>query len=516
MSSHVDALGYLLAAVVFSVGFLSGRIHSNLDSTVRAIGERSWGVREAIGEGSRLGPADLAELLGVVRGSTDYVAVGSRILNWTIFATTFAVLGDAIALRARGVDAPDHEMLVIFLLFAASLGVVTFSEFDVRRVSIERHREISASTLGRLQKLAHLMAAGDIPRASRELARLRETFPTWGLLVELEAYLDLLRGQPRRGLKRIESLLDRGGDLYVSPVVGAACCLELGGRDSALELLARIERRHENTGHLGLQRALAVSAGHLPALLASRDSLTPASSLDSPTRSHSVTQELIGREIERRRQPVRELAFDLDPAKVPQTAHLMTTLERWERGGQLQDFASDRVLSSLLQIVLGPETQTSAAALLQSCAADCHDPVTLESFGLVAFACGEPRSALGFFEAAIRLAPAAARSHWGRAIACHRVGWFDAASASLRRVATLSNDAPLLSLTQRLFQDQPVRMDPAEVASTYPMGLDGMHRFELALLGIDIGGEQEPSLRGRFTAGLIGLALAHNSLEDSA
>jgi hypothetical protein len=513
MDHHLDALGYLLAAVVFSVGFLSNRIHSNLDSTVRAVGERSWRVRQAISEGSRLGPTELADLLGVVHGSTDYVAAGSRILNWTLFAVACGVLGDAIVLRANGAEAPDDLMIVLGLLFSASLAVVLFSEFDVRRVSIERHREIAASTLGRLHNLARLMAHSDIPKASLELARLRETFPTWGLLVELEAYVDLLEKRPGDGLERIELLISSGDDLYVSPVVGTACCLELEGLASALTLLERIERRNESIGHLGLHRALAVNSGHLPALLSRRDSLPPAASLDDRHTPRDVAQDLIGEEIERRREPIHDLAFDLDPAKVRQTASLMATLELWEHGGQLSDFVSDDVLSGLLQFVLTPQEHRSGVVALEPYALDCHDPIRLESFGLVAFACGEPRAALGFFESAIRLAPAAARSHWGRAIACHRVGWFDAATASLKRVATLSDDVPLLSITQRLFKDRARCLKPADVQSTYSSALDDMDRFELALLGIDVGISDGTAIRDKFASGLIALALEHNSAE---
>jgi hypothetical protein len=512
MDSHLDALGYLLAAVVFSVGFLSGRVHSNLDSTMRAVGERSWRVRQAISEGGRLGPADLADLLGVVHGSTDYVAAGSRILNWAIFGTTLAVLVDAFVLLFSGTEAPDHVMIVLTLLFAASLAVVVFSEFDVRRVSIERQREIDASTLGRLQKLAKLMAAEEIPEASRELSRLRETFPTWGLLVELEAYLDLLMGRPRDGLDQIESLISSDGDLHVSPIVGTACCLELGGLDSALELLTRIERREGSDDYPGLHRALAVSAGHLSALLASRDYPTLESSAIDRNPSHSVTQELIGEEIERRREPVRNLAFDLDPAKMPQTAPLVATLGQWEHGSTLRDFDSSLALSTLLTVILEPGERRDVSAALQAFATKCRDPLTLESFGLVAFASGEPRTALGFFEAAIRLAPAAARSHWGRAIACHRVGWLDAASASLRRVATLSDDVPLLSITRRVFQENAAPIDPLEVANAYPSDMDDLDRFELALLGIEVEVEGGTSIQRRFTSRLVELALQNNQL----
>jgi hypothetical protein len=515
MDKHLDALGYLLAAVVFSVGFLSGRIHSNLDSTIRAVSEQSWRVRQAISNGSRLGPADLADLLGIVHSSTDYLAVASRVLNWTIFATTGAILIDAIGLRASGAKAPDHEMLVLGLLFAASLAVVTFSEFDVRRVSVEQKREIRASTLGRLQNLAHLVERSDTSGVTQELARLRETFPTWGLLIELEAYVELLDGKPRRGLDQIESLLNKRGDLYVSGVVGVACCLALDDLDSALALLARIELQGGNINHLDrLHQALAVSAGHLPALLSSHESPISATSSRRLPQPRSVGQGLLGQEIERRREPIHDLALDLDPAEITQTAPLMVTLELWEHDTQPSDCGSSGDLPDVVRLVLDPESRGSTQPALKSYTVGCHDPITLESFGLVAFACGEPRTALGFFESSIRLSPAAALSHWGRAIACHKVGWYDASAASLNRVATLSEDLPLLAVTRQLFRDGPARVGPAAIPNFYSAELNVMDCFQLALLGIDMGAPQTDLLRDRFAFALITLALEHNAVES--
>lgn len=513
MDNHLHTLGYLLGAVVFAVGFLSTRIHSNLDSTIREVGERSRAVRQALNEGESLGPADLAELLGVVRSPTDYVAQGSRLLNWAIFATSAAILADALYLDWHGdSEAPEHVLFVLSLLFVVTLGAVMFSEFEVRRVSIERQREISATTLGRLHELARLMAAGDLIKATTELDLLREAFPTWGLLIEIEAYLDLLRGQPHQGLKQIESLVKGDSELHLSPVVGAACCLELDGLDSALDLLARIEQRGGSERHPLLRRALAVSAGHLAALLAEREQ-PPATAPEEPEEppARRVLQKLMGDEIERRREPVRDLGFDLNPAKLRQTAPLMATLERWEDNGELEDFESVPALFGLLQLILEPDTQQPPAAVLQARAKGCRDPLTLESFGFAALACGEPRTALRFFETAIHIAPAAGRSHWGRAIACYRVGWRDAASASLRRAETLTDEAPLLSLTQRLFEDPLTTIDPIEVEAIYPHGFDDMDRFELALLGVDIPSSRASSIQERFAASLIARALTSNS-----
>jgi hypothetical protein len=511
VDNHLHTLGYLLGAVVIAVGFLSTRIHSNLDSTIREVGERSRAVRQALNEGESLGPADLAELLGVVRSPRDYVAQGSRLLNWAIFATSAAILADALYLAWHdGADGPEHALLVLTLLFLVTFAAVVFSEFELQRVSIERRREISATTLGRLHELARLMAANKLGGARAELNLLRETFPTWGLLIEIEAYLDLRGGQPAQGLEQIEFLVKGDSELHLSPVVGAACCLELGGLDSALDLLARIEQRGGSEGHPLLRRAVAVSAGHLPALLAEREQ--PRESVPEEPPARNMAQRLLGDAIERRREPVRNLGFALDPAKLPQTAPLMATLERWEGNSELEDFESVPMLFALLELILGPDTpQPPAAVLLQARAEGCRNPLTLESFGFATLACGEPRTALGFFERAIHMAPAAGRSHWGRAIACSRVGWRDAASASLRRAETLTDETPLLSLTQRLFEAPHTAIDPVDVEGIYPHGFDDMDRFELALLGVDIPPSGASPIQARFAAGLIAHALASSS-----
>jgi hypothetical protein len=513
MDKHLDALGYLLAAIVFSVGFLSARIHSSLDSIVRTVSERSRGVRQELGEGRRLAPADLADLLTVIHRSTDYIARGSRVLNWTIFVIACAVVVDAVGLSVDGASAPDNELILICLLFVAGFAVVMFSEFDVRRVSIERRKEIAASPLGRIQNLGYALAEREVANARRELARLRAIFPTWDLLVELEAYVDLLEDLSDQGLRRIESLIETERDLYVSPVVGTACCLQLKNRSAALALLTRIERRDEGVSDVQrIHRALAITAGHLPALLATSP---PRSHYSRGDEGHDIVSGMIEPDVNRR-QSTEDLSVALDPVEVDQTAPLMRTMYLWDHGSNLSDFGREGILVRLLRCVLDWETRPSekqsVAAALEPRRSDSPDAEMLESMGLVAYAFGEPRAALRFFESAIRLAPAATRSHWGRAIACNRVGWKDAAATSLRRAVTLSDQTPLLSFTHTRFSTPSAPVDPAEVAGMYT-ALGDMDRFELALLGVDLDIEQGTSIRSRFAHALIKLALAQSTRE---
>jgi hypothetical protein len=338
------------------------------------------------------------------------------------------------------------------------------------------------------------------------------------LLIELDAYVDLLDNRPERGLRRIESLIETERALYVSPVVGTACCLQLKNRNSALALLSRIERRDERVSDVQrIHRALAITAGHLPALLATGPSRSSFSHADvEPDAAFGA----VGREVSRPRQPAEDLSVALDPVAVSQTAPLMRTMHLWDHGSDLSDFGDEGILARLLRCVLSWEMQSvlekqSVAAVLEPRISDSPDAEMLESVGLVAYTCGEPRAALRFFESAIRLAPAASRSHWGRAIACYRVGWADAAATSLRRAVTLSDETPLLSLTRLRFSTPSILLDPAKVADMYTE-LGDMDRFELALLGVDLGVDEGTSIRTRFAHTLIKLALVQSMREAAA
>jgi hypothetical protein len=504
MDNHLHALGYLLAAATFSVGFLSERIHGALNSATRILMDSSWRVRQAILENERLGPADLADLLGEIPGSRrDYIAVGSRVLNWTIFVTTCIIFGDVLGLRRNGARGPDHEFLLIVLLFGATFAVVVFSEFDVHRVAREKRDELRVSTLGRLQRLARLMEHSDITHAEHELMLLRESFPTWALPVELAAYLDLVQGRPDAARARIRSLLQTRTPLYLSPVVGAACCLRQHDSDAGLELLDEIGRRGEDIRHwTRLRRALEVTSGHLPALLADPES-EPSDRASTDSSRGATAQRVLGQEVERMRHHNRNVALDLDPQRVSDIAPLMDELNAWETGDAADDLNSG-VLSAFLGLILD-RTPDAASKLLAPFTANRSDAAALESLGLIALTCSESRVALGYLEAAIRLSPASARAHWGRAVACHRVGWSDAAKASLKRVDALSDDSPLLSVTRSLLSGESATTEAERV---YPATITNMRRFELALIGVPGSLAVGKRVRERFASALIDRAYA--------
>ena len=67
MEKHTDVLGFLLGAIVVWMGFLSTRAHAAFESAVHETTSLSWRLQESLRQGDRIGPLEIAELLGVTR-----------------------------------------------------------------------------------------------------------------------------------------------------------------------------------------------------------------------------------------------------------------------------------------------------------------------------------------------------------------------------------------------------------------------------------------------------------------
>lgn len=491
MDQHIAVLGFLLSATVFSVGFLSARIHASYDTCEVEVNGQSWRIRDALLRRERMSPAAIDGSLTVLRRARDTVTVITRIINGLLLAATAALSVDALILMSRGVPAPDHALLLIATVFVGSAAVTAIGEFDVRKVTSDQRAMLSNSLPGRIDSLAAALAAGRYAAVDEIVNELHDAFPDWGLLTEVQAYSLLRQGKAREAYDSIDALVARSDDVYLSHLVGAAAAMNLGDGLAALRILAAVRRRAPHlAGIEQLNRALTLYLGHLPAVMADRTAEVSAPPRRRPRSGRFGAQ---------------RHTLDIGIHDMPETARLMRVLAAWESSGSLPAFVKEADQSPLLAAVRAvlPEAGPGDDRLRSS-----NDPAALETLGMIKLAAGDPREALRIFERAVRLAPAASRLHWGIAVASHRIGWTSAAATSLGRAETLVSHAPIVTLTRDAFE-QETPPAPAAVALAFPAGVRPLDRLQLAMIGVPAGADPDRStVGGRFVGTLLDMALA--------
>jgi tetratricopeptide (TPR) repeat protein len=431
------------------------------------------------------------------------------VANAGVFAATLVVFVDALILLADGKSAPVHAALIVWMLFLGAVFVAALGAYDAHRVTRDQRASVEITTLGRLDRIAALLHDGKIEDLGTRLHELRETFPDWGLLAELESYVDLRLGNPARGLARVERLLAGSDDLYVTPVVGVACALAAGDEDAASDLLAHIPEGSGAARHVRLlQQAVGLRRAHLDSLLGRDARLAHAPSPGSRT---AASPRLLGGIAERLPISKAALSLDLAPADVPETASLLELLERWYDSSDpaaLRAFIRGSMLDLLLDYVWSSEGERkNAAALLLESARAAHDPLVLETCGFVFLALGGYADAIRSLEQALRMLPSAARCHWGLALAYDRLGWAEAAHTALRRAETLEWSPAIVGLTERFLSPGRLAGEDTVKARLYFFrnGAESLDRFVAALLGVtpeDVPATRQ-SLRDRFLDALV-------------
>jgi hypothetical protein len=509
MEKYIDVLGYLLAAMVFSVGFLGSRVHATYEATVREVREQSWRLRNALLHGDPVGPMELSDAVAVARRTTDQVARLSRIVNRLLFAAMIVVYIGAVWLLAHGASGPPWAYMITSLVFLGGASVIVIGEFDVRNVGIDQQAAIRGSLVGSASELAAALAAGDLQACKKMLASLAETYPSWALLTELRAYVDLREGLPATGLRRVTQLARTGTHLYLTPVVGVACAVAEEDTAAGLRLLDGLIARNETGRNLmALRAGLALGWAHLetmsqehgPAELDAAVGARPGSAglapIPSPQQAGGV--------------PGPSGPLDLSPAGIPETAGLLHLARAWWDGqheGDLRVLAKGTMLESAMHLVLPLGAGAGAPDVHKLL--ELTDGASLETFGLILLAQGRTRDALRVIEHSIRIAPGRYRTHWAMAVVCHRMGWNSAAQASLQRVSTLQPDTWLADLTSRAFQSPGRAAEARRLADLHPGARNAIERVQLALLGIPALPPQDArNIQGRFFGALAATALA--------
>src|SRR4051794_13172046 len=111
MGAHLDVIGYLLAAVVFSVAFLIGRSQDATNTLIQAASDASWRIREVLGRGEEIAPEEIYASLAIVVEDRDSFDRATRWVNLGLFVAIAIVFFDGMRLLWAEVDGPTDALL---------------------------------------------------------------------------------------------------------------------------------------------------------------------------------------------------------------------------------------------------------------------------------------------------------------------------------------------------------------------------------------------------------------------
>lgn len=454
---YLDVTSYMLTVLTFSVGFLSTRRHAHFDVLAKDLSDRSWKIRQALNSGQDLGPRDLAEDVAAVTVESDAVAKFARVVNAFFFVAACVVFVMTLVDRDDGYGA----VTLASILFASTALVFALGEYDVRWMASREQDLASGTVLGQLAAIDRALRLEQGSRARVEMLSLREAFPNWTFGRELELVLqhaDSGKSHSSAAALNPLSLLDSGSTLYAAPLLVAETRLRRDDPIGALQDFQIVLPRSAKSRTFDRLGGVLSFAAGLP---------------------RAVFVEIAGQGY----QSSGHGGLDLELDTLPYVRGATRSFDDFGSESSLQDWidrqtdtpawlvcrfalASDKELDDLLPIAF--ESLYAGA---------------LNSLGIVCLARRRIHDALRIFEAAIRTRPNSSTSHWGRALACARHEWRDAALESLKRAEALDPGSPaLVALTQRFVRDDSLDLGGDGFGDTID-GPDDLGRIQLALLG---------------------------------
>lgn len=420
---HLEITGYLLTVLTFSVGFLSTRRHAHFDVLSKDIADRSWKIRQALNAGQNLGPRDLAEDIIAVKVEADAVSTFARVVNAFFFVSAGVVAG-----LGMFDPRPPHEVAFLAIVLVATTLVFALGEFDVQWMSAKERDLARDTVLGQLAVIDGALRKRNGGAAMEEVSRIRETYPHWSFGRELQLSL----AATALGYKTSDTaldLLDSESPLHSAPFLAVEQQLRDGNPVGAL-----------HDFHVVSPRSVPSRAIEQLNLVVGFTMGLPRSTFTAPSESQLSSRDPDG--------------LELGLSSLPAIARATESLRDFGSDMKLAEWIERQPESPPLMIARAATVDSNEFSDLLTVS---HEPMfngALNSLGIVALARGEDNDALRVFEAAIRLRPNSSTSHWGRAVACARRGWHDAAEESLARAMSLDPSAPhIIAATRDAFTD---------------------------------------------------------------
>jgi hypothetical protein len=481
-------VGYLLAALVFSIGFLSQRRHASLDSLGKNVYDRSANIRKSLESGNPPGPSDLEEDLALALDSRDPVAFLSRIANVFIVLSCLALGALGIIGTIRGSGPPevkDTEIVSMMFLLAAAIVLTAVSEFDRRRLDVQFKTLTKGSILGTIYNFRKSMAKDQVGQARQELESITPRYPDWVLLAELLAEAEVRAGSWSEAQAVLDQIDENPAPSHFVPLLRAA--LEIERQDPARGLVivdAQSARNGASRYDNFLRDGLSLMAGRPQAMFSGTD----AGTFQLPPKLYEL---------------------DPDVSKIAEIARMVAMVSDWQSSIDVSDWlaeAHDLPVTAVVRMAVSadPESDPEWDASLHRLLAKNEFSSALNSAGMVCLARRRFTDALTLFEAAIRARSSSSTSHWGRAVACHDLAWTEAAADSLRRAKSLQLAPVLASVTDQFLDGRPIAHPEQYTLQATGNEATGLELLQFALIGAERPVQQDTgSLRSRVLFGLL-------------
>lgn len=478
MEKHIDAMGFILAAIVISISLLGDREARRSEVQRELIRENSWRLRDTLRAGQRLTPADAGELVAGARTQGDVVVSAARLLNSTLILIVVVVGIDALRLIYGDVEHPPDAVLLVAGLMLGAIATGLFGEFHARRERRLADHALQTSDLDLLWRLSESFAtSARNDRTDQLVATVRRKFPSWAMIPELEAMASLRQGDVEAAMAVLTKQHDAGEDGYNSPILLAAAMSRSGRLDECLGIVKQIAMRrgedpvlNELVFDLGLANAHrdCVFVGDVP-MAADED------------------------------QQAHRLSFDIGPGDFEETRSLRDFGRSWTVPADGSD--SWRLLDEQHPVTwLWDLVVRNAHDLDQERLRVWRDSTTdsaaLEALGFGCLAVGLGDDAVEFFDAAIRLNSSSPSGHWGWALAYFERSWADKAMTGLKRARTCGLSDPLIEVTDLRLHKRPVPQYE-QVVHMFGRELTLLDRIDLSLMGVATPRERGDSPRSQ-------------------
>jgi len=435
VEKHIDTMGFILAAIVISITLLGDREARRSENQTNETRRSSAALFEALNAGRRLTPSRISEMVRQATVRPDSVVRAARLLN-SLLITIVVVVGlDALRLIfVQHLQHPEDAQLLVLGLMIGAVATGLYGEYHARLERRLAQSEFRKSVLGKLSSLSdHLKAEAPATKIDLLIAGIRDEFPNWGLVPELQALGYLKRGDAPAAVTMLQEQHENKFDGYTFPVLVTTALTRTGQLDSCLPILEDFAVRHADS------RVLEELLFDLGLANAHRDCLFGESRRQLATQIEGAE----GR-----------LSFDLIVEDFSETRELAEFGRAWShpRTGTQPWAPTDTAfpITWLWQLLAGQEP-SGGFDQLRAWRDITRDASALESLGFGLLTVGQGDEAVEMFDAAIRLNSSSPTGHWGWALAYFDRSWTEKAITGLKRARTCGLADGIYQLTDIWF-----------------------------------------------------------------